>query len=73
MLFLFPQNEENLYFGNVAFKQLRCKAQKLDFWGKKNCLGFWLVSTGQFFTSPSSSLSHKVQFWGEVCVYLYGP
>lgn len=77
MLFLFLQNEENWSFDDEPFKQLRYKARDLIFRKKKkkkkNCLGFWLVSTGQFFTSRSSSLSHKVQFWDEVCVYLYGP
>ena len=35
MLFLFLQNEENWYFGDEPFKQLRYKARNLIFCKKK--------------------------------------
>ena len=45
MLFLFLQNEENWYFGDEPFKQLRYKARNLIFCKKKKIAWAfgWLV------------------------------
>lgn len=39
--FLVSPNEEHGYFGNLAFKQLRCKAQNLIFLGGKKTKPAW--------------------------------